>query len=138
MTKEEMNDHWTENAAKLHDELTATQIELSAADDVIAANAGGWFAAMGANEKASVIATMRNLATIDVHADKFNPTSTYSKVAGQPSYKFDVAAQVSTDADLRKHTITFGKTADAHKVLSQSYQKLGVTATEFADLQPKP
>jgi hypothetical protein len=25
--------------------------------------AGGWFAAMGANEKASVIATMRNLAS---------------------------------------------------------------------------
>lgn len=55
--------YWAEGAAKLRAELTAAGIELSAADDVIAANAGGWFAAMSANEKSSVIATMRNLAS---------------------------------------------------------------------------
>lgn len=57
-----MRDFWTENAVKLQAELDAAGVELSAADDMIAANAGGWFAAMGANEKASVIATMRTLA----------------------------------------------------------------------------
>lgn len=58
-----MRDYWTDNAMKLQVELTAAGIELSAADDVIAANAGGWFASMSANEKASVIATMRNLVS---------------------------------------------------------------------------
>lgn len=58
-----MRDHWTENATKRQAELATAGVELGAADDVIAANAGGWFAAMGANEKASVIATMRTLAS---------------------------------------------------------------------------
>jgi hypothetical protein len=58
-----MRDYWTETAAKLQAELEAAGIELSAADDVIGANAGGWFAALSANAKASVIATMRNLAS---------------------------------------------------------------------------
>jgi hypothetical protein len=58
-----MRDYWTENAEKLQAELEAAGIELNAADEVITANAGGWFAAMGLNEKASVIATMRNLVS---------------------------------------------------------------------------
>jgi hypothetical protein len=57
-----MRDYWNENAVKLQAELAAAGVESSAADDVIATNAGGWFAAMGENEKASVIATLRNLA----------------------------------------------------------------------------
>lgn len=57
-----MRDFWTDNAAKLQAELATAGVELSTADDLIAANAGGWFAAMSANEKVSVIATMRNLA----------------------------------------------------------------------------
>ena len=58
-----MRDYWTENAVKLQTELEAAGVETSAADEVIAANGGGWFAATGANEKASVIATMRSRAT---------------------------------------------------------------------------
>lgn len=56
-----MNDYWTEKATKLQAELVKCNLGADAADDVIAANAGGWFAAMSANEKASVIATMRGL-----------------------------------------------------------------------------
>lgn len=58
-----MRDYWSENAVKLQAELQAAGLDTNAADEVIAANAGGWFAAMSANEKASVIATMRGLAT---------------------------------------------------------------------------
>ena len=54
-----MQDYWLENAKKLKAELVAADLDASAADDVITTIAGGWFAAMGANEKASVIATMR-------------------------------------------------------------------------------
>lgn len=57
-----MNSYWTGSAAKLQAELAAAGIELNAADEVIAANAGRWFAELSANTKASVIATMRNLA----------------------------------------------------------------------------
>lgn len=64
-----MHDFWTPSAVKLQAELDAAGVALSAADEVIAANAGGWFAAMGANEKASVIATMRNLAMCNVNSE---------------------------------------------------------------------
>lgn len=57
-----MSDYWTKSAEKLQAELACAGIESSASEDVIAANAGGWFAAMSANEKTSVIATMRSLA----------------------------------------------------------------------------
>jgi len=55
--------YWTKQAEKLQAELVAAEIEQSATDDVIAANAGGWFAAMSANEKSAVIATMRSLSS---------------------------------------------------------------------------
>jgi hypothetical protein len=58
-----MRDYWTNSALKLQAELETAGVELNAAEDVIAANAGGWFAAMSANEKSSVITTMRNLAS---------------------------------------------------------------------------
>lgn len=54
-------DYWTENAVKLQTELVAAGIDLNAASNVIATNAGAWFAEMDANVKSSVIATMRNL-----------------------------------------------------------------------------
>ncbi|NTB05886.1 hypothetical protein [Agrobacterium tumefaciens] len=58
-----MHNYWTNNAEKLQAELVAAGIEPGAAEDVIATNAGGWFAALSANEKASVIASMRSLAS---------------------------------------------------------------------------
>lgn len=47
-------------------------------------------------------------AGIEVHADKLSPTSSYSTIADQPNYKFEVAAP---DDDLCKHTVTIGKTS---------------------------
>lgn len=61
-TGEAMNMYWTENASKLQAELASRGVELDAAADVISGNAGAWFAAMGANEQAAVIATMRHAA----------------------------------------------------------------------------
>lgn len=54
-----MDDFWSNSAAKLKAELVALNVEQSATDEEIAANAGGWFAAMSVNAKASVISTMR-------------------------------------------------------------------------------
>lgn len=79
--------------------------------------------------------TSLSQAGIELHADKLSPTSTYSTNAGQPTYKFDAAAQSD---DLGKHSVTIGKTADAHKGLAQSYEQMGLTAAEFTNLQSKP
>lgn len=59
-------------------------------------------------------------AIVDVHADRFSATSNYFKIAGQPT-----------------HTVIIGKSADAHEGMAQSYQQMGLSATEFADVQIK-
>jgi hypothetical protein len=55
-----MRDYWNDPATKLRTELYVVGIQPSADNEVIAANAGSWFSEMDANEKSSIIATMRS------------------------------------------------------------------------------
>lgn len=58
-----MTDYWADNAAKLQAEMNARGVTADAPDDVIEASAGKWFAGLSENTRASVIATMRSMAT---------------------------------------------------------------------------
>lgn len=56
-----VSDFWKEYAARLQGELAAAGVDVTAPSEVIAANAGAWFAELQENTQAALITGLRKL-----------------------------------------------------------------------------
>lgn len=56
-----VSDFWKAYATRLQGDLAAAAVDVTAPSEVIAANAGAWFAELQQNTQAALIGVLRNL-----------------------------------------------------------------------------